>query len=307
MAVNLAAIRDLLRPGLYAVEGQYDRIETQYSKIFTERKSTMAVERKAQMRYLGYAQYKSEGGQTAADNNAGEAYIYNAESFEVGLMYAITRKAIDDNLYKSEFKPQALGLLDSFKEFKETQAADILNSGATYNTNIGGDGVALFSTAHPISGTGATVANTFSTPLQLNESSYLQAISNIRSNWVDEAGLKIKGRGRQLVAPVALQPTVKRLMETELRPGTANNDVNVILSMDNEKPTFMIYDYLTSSSAWFVLTNTAKDSLLMMKRVAFETDMQVDFTTDNLLVKGYERYTPTYNDWRCAWGSFPTS
>jgi hypothetical protein len=307
MAVNLAAIRDLLRPGLYAVEGQYDRIETQYSKIFTERKSTMAVERKAQMRYLGYAQYKSEGGQTAADNNAGEAFVYNAESIEVGLMYAITRKAIDDNLYKSEFKPQALGLLDSFKEFKETQAADVFNSGTTYNSNIGGDGVALFSTSHPISGTGGTVANTFSTPLQLNESSYLQAISNIRSNWVDEAGLKIKGRGRQLVAPVALQPTVKRLMETELRPGTANNDVNVILSMDNEKPTFMIYDYLTSSSAWFVLTNTAKDSLLMMKRVAFETDMQVDFTTDNLLVKGYERYVPTYNDWRCAWGSFPTS
>lgn len=306
MPVSLTSIRDLLRPGLYEVGGQYDRIETQYSKVFTKRKSTMAVERKAQMRYLGYAQYKSEGGQTAADNNAGEAFVYNAESFEVGLMYAVTRKAIDDNLYKSEFKPQALGLLDAFKEFKEVQHADLFNSGTTYNSSIGGDGVALFSTAHPISGTGATVANTFSTPLQLNESSYLQAITNIRQNWVDESGLKIKGRGKQLLAPVALQPTVIRLMETELRPGTANNDVNAILSMDGERPTFMIWDYLTSTSAWFVLTNTAKESLLTMERVNFETDMQVDFTTDNLLVKGYERYTPTYNDWRCAYGSYPS-
>lgn len=306
MPVSLTSIRDLLRPGLYEVGGSYDRIDTQYSKVFTKRKSTMAVERKAQMRYLGYAQYKSEGGQTAADNNAGEAFVYNAESFEVGLMYAVTRKAIDDNLYKSEFKPQALGLLDAFKEFKEVQHADLFNSGTTYNSSIGGDGVALFSTAHPISGTGATVANTFSTPLQLNESSYLQAITNIRQNWVDESGLKIKGRGKQLLAPVALQPTVIRLMETELRPGTANNDVNAILSMDGERPTFMIWDYLTSTSAWFVLTNTAKDSFLTMERVNFETDMQVDFTTDNLLVKGYERYTPTYNDWRGGYASFPS-
>jgi len=307
MPVSLTSIRDLLRPGLYEVGGQYDRIETQWSKVFSERKSTMAVERKAQMRYTSFAQFKAEGGQTAADNNPGEAFVYNAESFEVGLMYAITRKAIDDNLYKSEFKPQALGLVDSFKEFKEKNSADIFNSGQVYDSSIGGDGVSLFSTSHPISGTGATVANTFSVQLQLNESSYLQAISNIRSTWVDEAGLKIKGRGRQLLAPVALQPTVKRLMETELRPGTANNDTNVILSMDGEKPSFMIWDCLTSPSAWFVTTNYAKDSLLMMKRVGFETDMQVDFTTDNLLVKGYERYSFSYNDWRAAWGEFPSS
>lgn len=305
MPVSLTSIRDLLKPGLYAVEGEYDRIENQYSKIFTERKSTMAVERKVQMAYLGYAQYKTEGAQTFADNNAGERFVYNAESFEVGLMYAITRKAIDDNLYKSEFKPQSLGLLNSFKEFKEYQHADIFNSGTTVIPGIGGDGQPLFSTAHLVDG--ATVANTFSTPLQLNESSYLQSLTNIRANWVDERGLKIKGRGQQLVVPVALQPTAKRLIETELRPGTANNDVNVIQSMDGEKPKLVIWDYLTSPNAWFVLTNTAKDSLLTMKRIAFETDMQVDFTTDNLLVKGYERYTPTYNDWRCAYGSYPSS
>jgi phage major head subunit gpT-like protein len=305
MPVSLASIRDLLKPGLYAVEGQYDSIEDQYSKIFTKRKSTMAVERKVQMAYLGYAQYKTEGGQTFADNNAGERYVYNAESFEVGLMYAITRKAIDDNLYKSEFKPQSLGLLRAFKEFKEYQHANIYNNGTTLIPSIGGDGQPLFSTAHQVDG--GTVANTFSTPLQLNEASYLQALTNIRSTWVDERGLKIKGRGRQLIVPVALQPTAKRLLESELRPGTANNDVNVIQSMDGEKPTMVIWDYLTSPNAWFVNTETAKDSLLTMQRITFETDMQVDFTTDNLLVKGYERYVPTYNDWRCSWGSFPSS
>lgn len=305
MPVSLTSIRDLLKPGLYAVEGEYDRIETQYPKIFTERKSTMTVERKVQMAYLGYAQFKNEGGQTFSDNNAGERYVYNAESFEVGLMYAITRKAIDDNLYKSEFKPQALGLLNSFKEFKEYQHSDIFNNGTTVIPGIGGDGQPLFSTAHPVDG--GSVANTFTTPLQLNESSYLQALINIRTNWVDERGLKIKGRGQQLIVPPSLQPTAKRLLETELRPGTANNDINVIQSMDGEKPKMVIWDYLTSANAWFVLTNTAKDSLLTMKRIAFETDMQVDFTTDNLLVKGYERYVPTYNDWRCAYGSYPSA
>jgi hypothetical protein len=306
MAISLTSIRDLLKPGLYAVEGEYERIENQYSKIFTDRKSTMAVERKVQNAYLSYAQFKSEGGQTKADNNAGERWVYNAESFEVGLMYAITRKAIDDNLYKSEFKPQALGLLDSFKEFKEVQAASVFNLGTTYNTSVGGDGQAFFSTAHPIDGN--TIANEFSTALDLNESSLLQGMINVRSNWQDERGLKIRARAEKLIVPINLEPVAIRLTKSELRPGTANNDVNAILTTSGGLPGgYFVWDYLTSNYAWFLLTNTAKDSLLMMKRVPFETDMQVDFTTDNLLVKGYERYVPIYNDWRAAYGSFPTS
>lgn len=306
MPVALTSIRDLLRPGLYAVEGKYENIENQWSKVFTTRKSTMAVERKVQTAFLGLAQLKTEGGQTAFDNNAGQRWVYNAESFEVGLGYAITRKAIDDNLYKSEFQPTNLELLNSFNQFKEIQSADIFNSGTTLIPNIGGDGQALFSTAHPVDG--ATVANTFATPLQLNESSLLQGMLNIRQNFVNERNLKIYARARKLVVPIQLEPTAIRLTKTELRPGTANNDVNAILSTSGGLPEgYMVWDYLTSQSAWFLLTNYAKDGLLMMKRIAFETDMQVDFTTDNLLVKGYERYTPTYNDWRVAYGSYPTS
>lgn len=305
MPVALTSIRDLLKPGLYAVEGKYDMIENQWSKVFTTRKSTMAVERKVQNAFLGLARLKTEGGQTTFDNNAGERWVYNAESFEVGLGYAITRKAIDDNLYKSEFNPTNLQLLDSFNQFKEIQSAEVFNSGNVYSPSIGGDGKALFATNHPVDG--ATVANTFTTPLDLNETSLQQAMINIRSTFVNERNLKIHARGQKLVVPVALQPVAIRLIETDLRPGTANNDVNATTRMDSGSlKDILVWDYLTSSTAWFVLTNYAKDGLLMMKRIAFETDMQVDFTTDNLLVKGYERYTPTYNDWRVAYGSFPT-
>lgn len=306
MLVALTSIRDLLKPGLYAVEGKYDMIPAQWSQVFTTRKSTMAVERKVQNRFLGLAQLKNEGGQTSFDNNAGERLVYNAESFEVGLGYAITRKAIDDNLYKSEFNPTNLQMLDSFQQFKEIQAANIFNNGQTYDSTIGGDGVALFSTAHPVDGT--TIANTFSTALDLNESSLLQGMINVRSNFLNEAGLKIYARAQKLIVPVALEPVAIRLTKTELRPGTANNDVNAILSTSGGLPQgYMVWDYLTSSSAWFLTTNYAKDALLMMQRIKFETDMQVDFTTDNLLVKGYERYVPTYNDWRAVYGSFPSS
>lgn len=306
MPVALTSIRDLLKPGLYAVEGKYDMIPSQWSQVFTTRKSTLAVERKVQNRFLGLAQLKSEGGQTSFDNNAGQRYVYNAESFEVGLGYAITRKAIDDNLYKSEFNPTNLQLLDSFNQFKEIQSANIFNSGTTYDSTIGGDGVAFFSTAHPIDG--GTIANRPSTDLDLNETSLLQGMINVRSNFKNEAGLKIYARAQKLLVPVALEPVAIRLTKTELRPGTANNDVNAILSTSGGLPGgYMVWDYLTSNSAWFLLTNYAKDALLMMQRIKFETDMQVDFTTDNLLVKGYERYIPVYNDWRAAYGSFPSS
>ncbi len=306
MPVALTSIRDLLRPGLYAVEGKYDMIDSQWSKVFTTRKSTLAIERKVQTAFLGLAQLKTEGGQTSFDNNAGQRWVYNAESFEVGLGYAITRKAIDDDLYKSQFNPTNLQLLDSFNQFKEIQSANIFNNGTTYDSTIGGDGKALFATDHPVDG--STVANTFSTALDLNESSLLQAMINIRQNFVNERNLKIYARGEKLLVPVALEPVAIRLTKTELRPGTANNDVNAILSTSGGLPGgYMVWDYLTSSSAWFLTTNYAKDALLMMKRIGFETDMQVDFTTDNLLVKGYERYTPTYNDWRAAYGSFPSS
>lgn len=303
MAVNLSAIKDLLLPGLRGVEGKYEMIPSQYDKIFTKHDSKMALERTAEMRYLGLAQLKTEGGQTAFDNSAGERYVYNQEHVEIGLGYAITRKAIDDNLYKTQFHPSNLGLIESFQQTKEIYGANVLNTATTYNANIGGDGVALCATDHPIDG--GTVANKPAVQVDLNEATLLNAMIAVRTNFKDQAGLKVFARARKLIVPPQLEPVAIRLTKTELRPGTADNDVNAILTTAGGLPeSYMTNDFLTSPYAWFLLTNI--DGLSYMERVKYEMDMQVDFVTDNLLVKGYERYSFGYYNWRSIYGSFPT-
>jgi phage major head subunit gpT-like protein len=304
MAVNLSSIKDLLLPGLRGITGKYEQIPAQYDKIFTKHESKMALERTAEMRFLGLAQLKTEGGQTAFDNNAGERYVYNQEHTEIALGYAITRKAIDDNLYKTQFMPSNLGLIESFLQTKEIYGANVLNTATTYNAAIGGDGKALIATDHPIDG--GTISNRSSTDADLNEASLLNAMISIRYTFKDQAGLKVFARGRKLIVPPQLEPTAIRLTKTELRPGTADNDVNAIMMTAGGLPEgYMVNDYLTSQYAWFLLTNI--DGLSYMERVKYEADMQVDFVTDNLLVKGYERYSFGYYNWRAIWGSFPTS
>jgi len=303
MAVNLSAIKDLLLPGLRGVEGKYEQIPSQYDKIFTKHDSKMALERTAEMRFLGLAQLKTEGGQTAFDNSAGERYVYNQEHTEIALGYAITRKAVDDNLYKTQFMPSNLGLIESFQQTKEIYGANVLNTATTYNASVGGDGVSLLNYNHPIDG--STVANTPAVQVDLNEATLLNAMIAIRTNFRDQAGLKVFARGRRLIVPAALEPTAIRLTKTELRPGTADNDVNAIMMTAGGLPEgYMVNDFLTSARAWFLLTNI--DGLSYMERVKFETDMQVDFVTDNLLVKGYERYSFGYYNWRAIYGSTPT-
>jgi len=301
MAVNLSAIKDLLLPGLRGIEGKYEMIPSQYDKIFTKHESKMALERTAEMRFLGLAQLKQEGGQTSFDNASGERFVYNQEHTEIGLGYAITRKAIDDNLYKTQFAPSNLGLIESFQQTKEIYAASILNTATTYNSAIGGDGKALVSATHPIDG--STISN-YST-VELNESTLLNAMIAIRTNFKDQAGLKVFARGRKLIIPAALEPVAIRLTKTELRPGTADNDVNAIMMTAGGLPEgYMVNDFLTAANAWFLLTNI--DGLAYMQRIKFETDMQVDFVTDNLLVKAYERYSFGYYNWRAIYGSLPS-
>jgi hypothetical protein len=304
MAINLSAIKDLLLPGLRGVEGKYEQIPSQYDRVFTKHNSKMALERTAEMRYLGLAQLKTEGGQTSFDNGAGERFVYNQEHTEIALGYAITRKAIDDNLYKTQFHPSNLGLIESFHQTKEIYGANILNTATTYNANVGGDGVALCSPAHPIDG--STYANTPTTQVDLNEATLLSSMISIRTNFKDQAGLRMFSRGRKLIIPPQLEPVAIRLTKTELRPGTADNDVNAIFSTAGGVPEgYMVMDFLTSPYAWFMLTNI--DGLSYMDRIPFETDMQVDFVTDNLLVKGYSRYSFSYYNPRSIWGAFPTS
>lgn len=304
MAINLAQIRDLLLPGLRGLTGKYDQIPTRWDKVFSKGKSNMALERTVAMRYLGLAQLKTEGGQTTFDNQAGERFVYNQEHNEIALGYAITRKAIDDNLYKTQFQPSNLGLMQSFAQTKEIFGWNVFNTASTYNSAVGGDGVALLSTSHPIDG--GTFANTPSVQVDLNESSLLNAMTSIPVTFLDNAGLKTFARARKLVVPNALEPVAIRLTKTELRPGTADNDVNAILSTSGGLPDgYVVSEFLTSNFAWFLLTNI--EGLLYLERVPFEMDMQVDFTTDNLLVKAYERYSFSYNDPRAIWGSTPSA
>ena len=304
MPIALSSIKDELFPGLYDVGGAYEQIETQWKKIFKVHKSKMAIERKTQMRFLGLPSLKSEGASTPFDNNAGQRKVYNAESFEVGLGYAITRKAIDDCLYKSEFDPTNLRMQEVFAQYKEIACANILNNATTYDATIGGDGVSLCNAAHPVDG--GTYANRPTIDADLNEATLLQAMTNIPTNFVNEANLRILAKARMLIVPRALEPVAVRLLKTELRPGTTQNDVNAILSTAGGLPdSYHVMDFLTSPYAWFLKTSI--EGLILMERISYEMDMQVDFVTDNLLVKGYERYIPTYNDERCVYGSFPTS
>jgi hypothetical protein len=304
MAINLSAIKDLLLPGLRGLTGRYEQIPKQWDRVFTTYQSKMALERTAEMRYLPLAQLKTEGGQTQFDNNAGERYVYNQEHIEIALGYAITRKAIDDNLYKTQFHPSNLGLTEAFAQTQEIYAANVLNTATTYNASVGGDGVALCATTHPIDG--LTIANTPTTQVDLNEATLLNAQVSVRTNFKDQAGLKMFARFRKLIGPPTLEPTMIRLTKTELRPGTADNDVNAILSTAGGIPEgYMVMDFLTSNFAWFGLTNIA--GLAHMNRIPYESDMQVDFVTDNLLVKSYARWSYSYFNWRALYGSFPTS
>lgn len=308
MAINVAAIRDLLLPGLRGVVGEYKQWPTIWPKLFDQGKSEMAQERTASMRFLPLAQLKNDGGQTAFDNNAGEVFVYNQLHVGIGLGYAITRNTIDDNLYKSQFRPSNLGLQRSFAQTKEIYGAAVFNNSTTFDTTVGGDGVSLINTAHPLpaGGSGPTTwANRPTTDVDLNEASLLNAQIAIQTGFYDNAGLRMMATGKQLVIHPNNEPVAQRLLRTELRPGTANNDINVIPTVAGGLSDYVKNVFFTNPFAWWIKTD--QPGLLYLERIPFEIDMQVDFTTDNLLVKAFERYSFNYNDPRAIYGTAPTS
>lgn len=302
MAINLSQIKDQLFPGLRGVEGRYQMISPQYVQVFDQGTSKMAIERTLENRYLGLAQIKTEGGAVGFDNAAGERFMWNQEHTELALGYAITRKAIADNLYKEQFNPQNLGLIESFNQTKEILGANVLNTGNVVNPAVVGDGQPLFSTAHPIDQ--GSYANRPSTDVDLSETALYNALIQIRQ-LKDQAGLKIFARGRRLLVPIQLEYVAARLTKTELRVGTNDNDVNALITVKGLEDGYTVLDFLTSSFAWFVKSNIR--GLLYLQREPFETDMQVDFISQNLLVIGYERYSFGYYNPRAIWGTFPTA
>lgn len=302
MAINLAAIKDLLLPGLHDIFGDYTMIPAQWSQVFEKTTSDKAQERQVEIRLLGLPQLRTEGAATTYDNGMGQRYVYNYVHNGIGLGFVITRNAIKDNLYKSDFGPNTRALKRSFMQAKEIYAANTLNNATIYNAVIGGDGVSLCSSAHPIDG--GVVANRPAVDVELNESSLQDAVVAVR-RFKDAAGLRYLSKAQKLVVPVELQFTAVRLLHTELRVGTADNDINAIREMGIFGTEPVVMDFLTSPKAWFVKTD-APTGLTYMEREPFETDMMPDFDTDNLKVKGYERYAFGYGNFRTVYGSFPT-
>ncbi len=300
---SLASIRNQLLPGLLEITGEYPKAKAEYEKIFENRNSRMAQERTLQVRYVGPAKQKTEAGSVYYDNESGDRWVYTMEPIEATIGYAMTRKAVDDGLYRENFNPANLGLQQAMRAFWNATAANVLNTATTYNSALGGDGVALASTSHPYDG--GTWANTHSTPLSLNEASLISAAKSIRTNFVDEAGILQDIFVDKLVIPVNLEDTAMRLLQTELQPGTANNDVNVIPKLAGGVKGYEVFRYLTSNYAWG--TTTTVKSFICLVRKSFETDMYVDFDTQSLKVTAYERKGMFCNDPRGIWWEAATS
>jgi hypothetical protein len=293
---------------LRGVVGEYRQWPAIWPKLFDQGKSEMAQERTVSMRFLPLAQLKVDGGQTAFDNNAGEAFVYNQLHNGIGLGYSITRNTITDNLYKAQFRPSNLGLQRSFAQTKEIYGAAVFNNSTTHDITIGGDGVPLIDQNHPLPAGGSgptTFANRPATDVDLNETSLLAGMIAIQTGFYDNAGLRMMATGKTLVIHPNNEPVALRLLRAELRPGTAMNDPNVVPLVAGGIVEYVKNVFFTNPFAWWIKTD--QPGLLYLEREPFEIDMQVDFTTDNLLVKGWERYSMSYFEPRSIWGSAPTA
>ena len=302
MAITTSQIPAMLLPGVRAIKGKYQEMPAQWPSIYAQGISHMEAEKTLSVRFLPLPQLKTTGAQTLFDNLAGQRFVYNHVHVSFGLGYSFTREALKDNLYKSAFPAANLGLSRSFRQMKEIMAAAPLNTGNVVNPLMGGDNLPLFSTAHPVDG--YTVPNTSTVQFGLNEASLMMANNMIRA-FRDNAGLKYGSQGKKLVVPMELRHVAKRLMDTELRPGTTDNDVWSIKENNDLRDGYVVLDFLTSPYAWFVLSDAG--GLICLEREPFETSMQTDFTTDNLMVKAYERYYMGVDDWRLGTGFYPTN
>jgi hypothetical protein len=298
MAINLNAIRSLLRPGLDVVFGDYATIPTQWKELFEQKKSDMAYEVDIEFQKFGLARSRNEGEATSYDETSeGPQFVYRHVGFSNG--FIVTKYALEDNLYKSQFNPNAEDLKRSMAQTKEVVGASVLNN-ATDSNYLGGDGVSLLSTAHPL-GNGATLANTPSTQAELNETSLGEGGVTIR-RFKDRAGLRVMARARKLVVTPENQYVAERLLRTSQRVGTSDNDVNAV--RDVLGLTYVVNDFITNTKAWFLLTDV-KNGLKMYQRTPIEVTMQTDFDTDSLKTKAHERYSMGWSNFRGLYGSMP--
>jgi hypothetical protein len=286
MAISRAqALKELL-PGLNALFGlEYAKYENEHAEIYETESSERSFEEEVKLSGFGAAPVKPEGSAISYDN-AQESFTarYNHETVAMG--FSITEEAMEDNLYDSLSARYTKALARAMAYTKQVKAASLLNTGFT--TFQSGDGVTLFNTAHPTVA-GGTNANRPSVDADLNETSLEQAVIDIAA-YKDERGLLIAARPRKLIVPPSLMFVATRLLETELRVGTADNDLNALKSNGSIPGGYAVNHYLTDNDAWY-LTTDIPNGLKHFVRVAMSTSMDGDFDTGNVRYKARERYS----------------
>ena len=300
MAISRAQLAKELEPGLNALFGlEYDRYENEHSEIFEEESSDRAFEEEVMLGGFSTAPVKSEGGAITFDD-AQETYTARYTHETIALAFSITEEAIEDNLYDRLGSRYTRALARSMAHTKQVKAASILNNAFTGGASAGGDGVALCSTAHPLVN-GGTLSNTPAVASDLNETSLEDALINI-AGYVDERGLKVALRGMKLILPRQLQFIAERIMVSNLRVGTADNDTNAIKSMGMVPDGYAVNDFLSDPDAWWVKTDAPR-GFIHFERTPMATNMESDFDTGNMRYKARERYSFGFSDPRCVFGS----
>jgi hypothetical protein len=286
MAISRAqALKELL-PGLNALFGlEYQKYENEHAEIYDTETSDRSFEEEVKLSGFGAAPVKPEGSAISYDS-AQESFTarYNHETVAMG--FSITEEAMEDNLYDSLSSRYTKALARGMAYTKQVKAASLLNTGFT--TFQSGDGVTLFNTAHPTVA-GGTNRNRPGTDVDLNETALEQAVIDIAA-YVDERGLLIAAQARKLIVPPALMFIATRLLQTELRVGTSDNDINAMKQMGSIPEGFRVNHYLTDPDSWYIKTDIP-NGMKHFVRVAMQTGMDGDFDTGNVRYKARERYS----------------
>jgi hypothetical protein len=301
MAISRAQLLKELLPGLNALFGlEYARYGEEHKEIYETETSERSFEEETKLSGFSAAPVKNEGSAIAYDN-AQEAFTarYNHETIALG--FSLTEEAIEDNLYDSLSARYTKALARAMAYTKQVKAAAVLNNGFTNSAQYyGGDGVPLFSTSHPLV-SGGVNSNTQQTPADLNETSLENAVIQI-SLWTDERNLLIAAKPKKLIVPPQLQFVATRLLETQLRVGTADNDINAIVNNGSIPEGYTINHFLTDPNAYF-LTTDVPNGMKHFVRTPLAQSMDGDFDTGNVRYKARERYSFGWSDPLGMWGS----
>ena len=299
MAISRAQLLKELLPGLNALFGlEYATYGQEHKEIYETETSERSFEEETKLSGFSAAPVKNEGSAVAYDN-AQEAWTARYTHETIAMGFSITEEAIEDNLYDSLSARYTKALARAMAYTKQVKAANVLNN--AFNTSVTyGDGVSLCNTAHPLV-SGGTNSNRPATAADLNETSLENAVIQIAA-WTDERGLLIAAKPKKLVVPPALMFVATRLLETELRVGTNDNDINAIKNNGSIPGGYTVNHFLTDTNAWFLLTDVP-NGLKHFERSALTNSMDGDFDTGNVRYKARERYSFGWSDPLGIWGS----